>query len=183
VLKNIEHLSKASAEDQLDDGIEIRDQGFTRPKVLVLLPFRNSAISWLDWLTTLSLAETVENRARFDSEFSLPKGSKDKLLEPDAISKYPADHIATFAGNIDDSFRVGLKVNRKTIRCFTEFYTSDIILASPLGLRMSIEKEGGDADFLSSIEIAIVDQADVMTMQNWEHVQVCDIVTISGFGA
>jgi U3 small nucleolar RNA-associated protein 25 len=169
VLKNNEALAHAT--EKPTDDLETRDQGFTRPKVLILVPFRNSALTWLNLLTTLSLASTVENKARFDSEFGLPKGTTDKLAEPDAATKYPADHIATFAGNIDDSFRVGLKVTRKTLKCFAEFYQSDIILASPLGLRMSIEKEK-DSDFLSSLEVVVVDQADVLTMQNWEHVQV-----------
>jgi len=72
-----------------------------------------------------------------------------------------------------------------------------VIIASPLGLRTIIgslllititfkcgpdifeltvdANVGGEDDrhreydFLSSIEIAIVDQADVMTMQNWDH--------------
>lgn len=177
ILKNNEFLAHSKEEAAPHVERETRDQGFTRPKVLILLPFRNSALAWLDHLTNLSLANQVENRQRFEEEFSLPSGTVDKLADPTARSKYPEDHVATFAGNIDDSFRVGLKLTRTTLKCFAEFYQADIILASPLGLRMSIEKqkkgaEGGAADFLSSIEMLIVDQTDVMTMQNWDHVQV-----------
>jgi U3 small nucleolar RNA-associated protein 25 len=82
------------------------------------------------------------------------------------------------------------------VRLFSDFYISDIIIASPLGLRLAMGaptkggkapdnkkapggkdgKSGGKSneltpDFLSSVEMVLLHQADVMYMQNWEHVE------------
>ncbi len=141
VLKNNERLAHAAkaANSAPED---VQDQGFTRPSILILLPFRSSAIRWLESLATHTPPPgfQIENITRFRKEFGLPEGVTDKFssAEPDA---YPPDHVETFQGNPDDNFRVGVKLTRKTVRLFTEFYGSDIIIASPLGLRMSIEKE------------------------------------------
>lgn len=120
----------------------IQDQGFTRPSILVLLPFRSAAIDWMKALTlhTPSPQYQIENHSRFLSEYGLPEGAVDKLTTADH-GTYPADHVETFKGNIDDNFRLGIKLTRKSVKLFSEFYGCDIILASPLGLRMSIEKE------------------------------------------
>lgn len=185
ILKNNDALARAAA-DPAAPAItrNTQDQGFTRPKVLVLAPFRNSALKWVDLLTSLSTADSVENKGRFDTEYSLPEGATDKLVENP--ENYAEDHVATFAGNIDDSFRLGMKVTRKTVKLYSEFYSADVIVASPLGLRLSIEDEHKKskndevtADYLSSIEILIVDQMDVMMMQNWDHLQVRNLEACS----
>ncbi|KAI0066038.1 digestive organ expansion factor [Artomyces pyxidatus] len=170
VLKNNERLSHAIKNKSILPE-DVQDQGFTRPAVLILMPFRSSALKWLDALMSHMLPPTfqIENLSRFRKEFGLPEGTIDKLATADA-GTYPLDHVEMFKGNIDDSFRVGIKATKKSLRLFSEFYGSDVILASPLGLRISIEKEK-NFDFLSSIEIMVIDQTDALTMQNWQHVQ------------
>ncbi|GAA5841862.1 hypothetical protein JCM11251_005405 [Rhodosporidiobolus azoricus] len=174
ILKNNDYLSRLasnpSSSTTTSPPRNTQDQSFTRPKVLILAPFRSSALSWMQHLITFlpPSITSVESYPRFVAEYSLPEGAVDKLVEQ--RENYPADHVETFRGNVDDAFRVGVKVTRKSARVFSNFYDSDILVASPLGLRTSIEKDG-DADFLSSIEMVIVDQMDVMEMQNWEHVQ------------
>ncbi|TPX42864.1 hypothetical protein SeMB42_g02740 [Synchytrium endobioticum] len=144
---------------------DLRDQGFTRPKVLILAPFRNSAYMIIQNLIALAGASQKENMKRFVDEF----GPGEEI--PERKSKKPDDFIATFEGNVDDCFRIGIKLNRKSVKLFSPLYAADIIVASPLGMRLPYGDDQDDAvDFLSSIEIVIADEVDTFLMQNWDHV-------------
>ncbi|RKP06438.1 digestive organ expansion factor [Thamnocephalis sphaerospora] len=164
VLKNNMKIVRCQAEEK--ETPEVRDQGFTRPKVLVMLPTRSAAVRLVDDLIKLSGCESVDKKKRFQKEFGTIK-------ELEAVED-ATDYTAFFGGNSDDHFRVGIKFTRKTMKLFSEFYASDVIIASPLGLRTIIGAQGEkkrDFDFLSSIEMLVMDQADAFLMQNWDHVE------------
>ena len=58
------------------------------------------------------------------------------------------------------------------MKLYADFYEADILVASPLALATLLSEGTGDpgvADFLSSIEVCVVDHADVVSMQNWTH--------------
>ncbi|KAL5115022.1 rRNA-binding ribosome biosynthesis protein utp25 [Pleosporales sp. CAS-2024a] len=164
VLKNSAKLAAAS-----DDGhVEYRDQGFTRPKVLFLLETKQACVRVVDSITRLFTFEQQENKKRFLEQYdeTEQKFSDDK----------PADFRELFEGNDENEFRLGVKLTRKTLKLYSTFYNSDMIFASPLGLRRAIEtgdpkKRSGDYDFLSSIEMLVMEQADANLMQNWEHAE------------
>ena len=169
VLKNNEKLSHyySSEGNQNQSPPECQDQGFTRPKVLILTPFRNAALDWIKNLDKFSPTTQTDHKVRLYNEYSLPKGVNDKILTAPS-GTYPSDHVDTFKGNIDDNFKIGIKLTRKSFKPYSDFYSSDIIIASPLGLKLLFEKTK-DNDYLSSIELLVCDKLNVILMQNWSH--------------
>ena len=133
-----------------------RDQGLVRPRVLILLPFRSSALRVVRLMG--QLCGGVTHGKRLEEEFGT-----DGTTDPTK----PPEYQQLFDGNTDDCFKMGVALYSKTVRLFAPFYASDFILASPLGLRRLV---GTETDFLSSLEVIFLDQTEVFLMQNWSHV-------------
>nr|XP_016502868.1 PREDICTED: U3 small nucleolar RNA-associated protein 25-like [Nicotiana tabacum] len=158
------------------------DRGFTRPKVLILLPLASVAfrvVKRLIDLTPPKYKSNVEERERFYREFGagVSEDKEDEDVVESTESKKslkPSDFQALFGGNNNDHFMLGIKFTRRSIKLYGDFYSSDMIVASPLGLITKIGEaemfKEKNVDYLSSIEILIVDHADVILMQNWSHV-------------
>jgi len=202
IASNNKHI-KRDKDDE--DSEERRDQGYTRAKVLILLPTRSTAWHFINLIISLlgvmngeDEERSVENFKKFEAEFGMIP--QEEEATDDAASKRRKTVLqekgvewnALFGDevNSDDDFKIGMSFkkrekhhdsNRKSsigggmqMKLYSDFYYSDIIIASPLGLKMccsTVEDEDAtnDFDFLSSIEILIAHRADVIMMQNWDH--------------
>eukprot|EP00873_Tetraselmis_striata_P003639 jgi/Tetstr1/423903/TSEL_014526.t1 len=155
------------------------DQGFTRAKVLLLLPQRNMAFRVVSKLLKLAIRETrtdsVQGKQRFVDDF-YTEDSDDEDGGRRKVEK-PPEYKTLFGGNTDDHFMLGIKLTRGSVVLTADFLQADIIAASPLGVVTRLEEDSKARqdghplakDFLSSVEILVMDRADVMLMQNWSH--------------
>ncbi|KAL5111407.1 hypothetical protein TcWFU_001571 [Taenia crassiceps] len=169
VLKNTIRAEKSGIDDS------IRDQGFHRARVLIILPTREAARRTVhQMLRLMPQGSTVSHRRRFERDFGPQEGQADRDKRK---GKKPPDFEEWFACNSDDRFRIGVAVAKKSIKLYSAFSESDIILASPLGLETLMDNEGADSLDVqyttASIEVLIIDQAEHLLMQNWATVQDC----------
>ncbi|OWZ19103.1 Digestive organ expansion factor [Phytophthora megakarya] len=187
VTRNNERIKKRDAgkdeEHGDDEEKEYRDQGFCRASVLMLLPLRSAAMAFVKQLLELLPAnmDTFHNKDRFFSEFGSVKDEDDDSSNNDDNKEWQR---VFDEGNNDDCFQLGLSFSRKAVRFYSEYHHADIIIASPLGLRQQLGDEVAvldeaettadvklSSDFLSTIEVCIIDSASLMAMQNLEHLR------------
>ncbi|PAV83079.1 hypothetical protein WR25_02606 isoform B [Diploscapter pachys] len=171
IVKNKQKLEAAKTQGEIPEDLveSLRDQGFVRPIALVLCPFKKDAYDFVQRLKKIIYGDDskteVWNSHRFEAEFT--GGAKDLTDKVDL----PEDHKELLEGNNDDCFRLGIAISKKTLKLFEPFHLSDILLCSPLGLRMILNgDEGRENHLLSSLQMVIIDRADIMLQQNWEHI-------------
>ncbi|XP_030560647.1 digestive organ expansion factor homolog [Drosophila novamexicana] len=169
IAKLVKNPQELPSEVVLPDSV--RDQGLTRMKALIVLPFRESALKTVQMIANLLFGNQKDPNAghpiakfdRFLNEFS-----GNTVYFPKTNPK-PADYEKTFNGNTDDNFKIGIRLTKKTMSLYSDLSASDILITSPLALRMLINDKDKDFDFLNSIEILIIDQAELFIAQNWEN--------------
>ncbi len=192
VERNNKRLSKnPEAED-------VRDQGPNRPRLLWLAPFRSNAFEVIRyWLAFLNSEESSGNTASFLDEY------KDQDIRNEHARNWEDWRRELFKGHYDDSsyddFVIGVSFHHGRMRLQFPKNSQglcgvDAIVASPLALSriaaadhksIRVREKFGNVDqedqqppvmdFLSGIEILVVDRVDAMCMQNWTNC--CDVVS------
>lgn len=121
-IKVIHHNGKLSTRKDVPE--EFRDQGLVRPKVLILLPFKQSAYKVVMFIIQLILSEdkgNVINKNRFVEDYT-----GNEILFPKKNPK-PEDYEQIFQGNTNDDFKIGMTITKKSIKVSKHFYFNYIV--------------------------------------------------------
>ncbi|CAC9468340.1 conserved hypothetical protein [Leishmania infantum JPCM5] len=147
--------------------LELRDRGFSKTRLCVFCPLRNHAYKFVYSLVSILQADPSKcsKLAMFEQDFT----EIEEAVDP-TFKRRPRDYQRAFEGNIDDSFCVGLRLEPELVHVYSHPLNSDVLLCSPLGLRRRIEKNGDVLVSLSSIEVCLLEDAQMLFQQNWMHV-------------
>ncbi|KAH9597846.1 Digestive organ expansion factor [Trypanosoma melophagium] len=164
--------SKKKAKDESDNDneddeeYELRDRGFGKTRLLIMLPMRNIAHRYMMTLVKLLRAapDDCPKLSTFNEDFS----ELEEAMDP-TFKRRPREYQMQFAGNVDDAFCVGVRLAPSRVGVYAHPLNSDLIICSPLGLRRRLERSGDATVSLASVEVCIVDEAHVLLMQNWQH--------------
>ncbi|PIO65184.1 hypothetical protein TELCIR_13161 [Teladorsagia circumcincta] len=113
-----EFVGTAEEGEATEDLIEAsRDQGFVRPTVLILCPFKKDAFDVVERLERLIFGKnkvSTWSRDRFHNEFR---------SEPAPVFKTRMceEYKELITGNNDDCFRVGIAISKKVLKLFEAF--------------------------------------------------------------
>ncbi|KAK7195977.1 hypothetical protein NESM_000531000 [Novymonas esmeraldas] len=154
-------------EEEEEEELELRDRGFSKTRVCVVCPLRNHAYKFVYTIVSILQADPARcpKLAMFEQDFT----EIEEAVDP-TFRRRPRDYQRSFEGNIDDSFCVGLRLEPARVHVYTHPLNSDVLLCSPLGLRRRIEKNGDVLVSLSSIEVCLLEDAQMLYQQNWAHV-------------
>ncbi|ELP88347.1 hypothetical protein EIN_227700 [Entamoeba invadens IP1] len=141
-----------------------KDLGFVQCSTLVLFPFKTAALIFIKTLLSL-MGPIYQKNIRHEDRFV--NGFRDMQNE---MENRPKDYYHIFEGNNDDKFRVGISFGKDGVHLYTETFKADLIVASPLGIKAFIEKQGTTMnDMFSSIKLIYIESIDVMEMQNMNY--------------
>jgi len=161
-------------DQDINDGA-IRDSGYKRLAVLIVTPFkRNVETFGKQILAQLPKQRKLVNERykQFLAEFEF--AGQDRAENHKQLRGRGLDYMHTFSGDIDDDFCVGIAIGEKGVRFMQTWSDSDIVIVSPLRLKLLMESgkspdNGNVFDLLSSVEILMVDEGDNAEMQNIKH--------------
>eukprot|EP00792_Barthelona_sp_PAP020_P014085 TRINITY_DN9716_c0_g1_i1.p1 TRINITY_DN9716_c0_g1~~TRINITY_DN9716_c0_g1_i1.p1 ORF type:complete len:594 (+),score=179.24 TRINITY_DN9716_c0_g1_i1:59-1840(+) len=157
-------LSKIELPDDFNPESEIlRDQGFTRPTVLILAPTKKHGADWVQlFIKLFPNIESVGELKKFKSRFVVE--------QPPRMASKSDDFQYYFNEPDDDNFMIGISLHKKKLYLFSNYDNSDMLIASPVKMKQYLDE---NPDILSSIQLVTVDLADFIEMQNWDHLISC----------
>jgi len=115
VLKTRARILSHNAKLKENPDLDYHDQGFTRPKVLIIVPFRESVRRIINCFENLLLTTDdsektdqiqMSHRKRFAEEYG--GGEIDNQNNDGKFQRTSEEYNEIFAGNIDDHFRLGI---------------------------------------------------------------------------